>query len=112
MVAAVNLEAGMPTVEIALRRLELGLSDARMRHAAAVRLIHGCGSSGRGGAIHDGVHSHLARMKSQGKIREFVPGEEFSPFSQQARNALALCPELSRDRDFARENRGVTLVVL
>ena len=51
-------------------------------------------------------------MKSQGKIREFVPGEEFSPFSQQARNALALCPELSRDRDFARENRGVTLVVL
>ncbi|WP_308753902.1 Smr/MutS family protein [uncultured Anaerotruncus sp.] len=112
MVAAVNLEAGMPTVEVALRRLELGLSDARMRRASAVRLIHGYGSSGRGGAIRDGVHSCLARMKSQGKIREFVPGEEFSPFSQQARHALALCPELSHDRDFARENRGVTLVVL
>ena len=30
----------------------------------------------------------------------------------QTRHALALCPELSHDRDFARENRGVTLVVL
>lgn len=112
MVATVNLEAGMPTVEIALRRLDLSLNDARTRHTAAVRLIHGYGSSGRGGAIREGVHSHLAELKSAGRIREFVPGEEFSPFSAQARHALALCPELSHDRDYSRENRGVTLVVL
>lgn len=99
MVAAVNLEAGMPTVEIALRRLELGLSDARMRHAAAVRLIHGYGSSGRGGAIHDGVHSHLARMKSQGKIREFVPGGGIFPlFAAGAQCARALPGALPRPR--------------
>ncbi|MFR9188840.1 MAG: hypothetical protein ACLVL7_00180 [Anaerotruncus massiliensis (ex Togo et al. 2019)] len=108
MVAAVNLEAGMPTVEIALRRLELGL-DARMRHGPRA-LIHGYGSSGRGGAIHDGVHSHLARMSRRQRL-EFVPGRNF-PHFRSRRAMRSRSARSSPDRDFARENRGVTLVVL
>lgn len=43
-----NLEAGLPTVEQALERLERDLREARACGAKLVRIIHGYGSSGRG----------------------------------------------------------------
>ena len=106
----VNLEAGHPTTMQALVRMNQALSSART-NVGVLKLIHGYGSSGKGGAIRQAVLEQLQRQKAQGIIREFVPGEEFSPFSASGRKALALIPELSRDKDYARGNKGITLVL-
>ena len=45
----VNLEQGMPTADRAIRRLTYELAAARQMRYAAVKLIHGYGSSGTGG---------------------------------------------------------------
>ena len=111
-VVKINLESGMPTVETAKMKMSQALRSAKANRTQAVKLIHGYGSSGRGGAIKEEVRRQLASMKRSGAIKEFVKGEEFSPFEGCARHALDLCPELSRDRDYSRCNHGITIVIL
>lgn len=107
----VNLEEGRPTVEAARSRLSQAITSARACRRPCLKLIHGYGSSGRGGAIKQEVHRFLAQKQQAGVIRVFVPGEEFSPFYPAARRAVDLCPQLSRDRDYSRQNGGITIVV-
>ena len=48
-IRTINLEAGFPTTEEALRRLENEMAGALQDGIRLVRLIHGYGSSGKGG---------------------------------------------------------------
>ena len=90
----VNLEAGLPYVDQALK------------------IIHGYGSSGTGGRIRTESRKYLARLKGQGTIRDFLPGEKFSIFEEDTRRAFARCDDLRRDRDLDRHNNGVTFILL
>ncbi|RIK64261.1 MAG: hypothetical protein DCC65_14690 [Planctomycetota bacterium] len=47
----VVLKEGMPTAEEARRRLSEALDEARGRGMAALKLVHGYGSSGAGGRV-------------------------------------------------------------
>ena len=102
----------MPTVEQAIIRMDQAIRSAKSKGCEVLKLIHGYGSSGRGGAIRHEVQSALARHQRAGRIRAFVPGEEFSPFSNEARMAVDACPALAIDRDYTRSNHGITIVVL
>jgi len=108
----INIEQGMPTVEQAIIRMEQAIRSAKSKRCKALKLIHGYGSSGKGGAIRHGVQSALAAHKRAGRIKAFVPGEEFSPFFPEARAAIETCPELLRDKDYTRSNHGITIVII
>ena len=107
-----NIEQGMPTVEQARIRLDQAFRTARMQRCKAVKLIHGYGSSGKGGAIRREIHNILSAQKCAGKLKAFSPGEEFSPFYSDARTIIEKCPSLTRDRDYATTNHGITIVLL
>ncbi len=47
----VNLELGKPTVNAAIKRLTFELHHSRSLGCAALKIIHGYGSSGTGGRI-------------------------------------------------------------
>ena len=106
-----NLEHGMPTVDTALRWLESELDAARKMRRPALKLIHGYGSSGRGGKIRTACRKYLRREAEAGRVRLVIRGEDFSIFSEATRRSFILCGELRHDRDLDRENRGVTFVV-
>ena len=108
----INLEAGMPTVDMARTHLNMALRSAKANRVKVLKLIHGYGSSGKGGAIRADVLSQLAQKKRVGQIREFVRGEDFSPFDSGARAIVAACPLLARDPDYSRANHGITMVLL
>lgn len=108
----VNLEEGMPTVEIARSRLNNALQTAKMRGDKVVKVIHGYGSSGKGGAIKADVQKILAQKQRSGMIKAYVKGEDFSPFSEASRRITARFPDLTKDRDYSRGNDGITIVVL
>lgn len=108
----INLEAGMPTVEVARNRLIQGLQTARMMGCKSVKIIHGYGSTGKGGAIKRDVQTVLAQKQRSGAVRAFVKGEDFSPFSEESRRITAALPELKRDSDYDRGNDGITIVLL
>ena len=105
----VNLEAGMPTVDMARTHLNMTLRSAKANRVKVLKLIHGYGSSGKGGAIRADVLAQLAQKKRAGQIKEFVRGEDFSPFDSAIIDA---CPSLSRDIDYSRANHGITMVLL
>ena len=108
----INLEEGMPSSDEAILRMRTLLEAARVDRVGVAKLIHGYGSTGRGGRIRVAVLSELRFMKSRRLIRDYVPGEDFGPFSEAARDLVTRRPALARDRDYGRCNRGVTVVVL
>ena len=111
-VKELNLEQGMPTVDAAMGWLEAELAAARKMGRPALKLIHGYGSSGRGGKIRTACRKYLREQAAAGRVRLVIAGEEFSIFSEETRRSFALCGELRQDGDLDRENRGVTFVLL
>jgi hypothetical protein len=108
----INLEAGYPTANQALLRLEFELRQAREQGAREVKLIHGYGSSGVGGVLREAVQQHLRQLQEAGQIRDFVAGENWRTSNETAWKISRLMPEMKRDRDFNRGNRGITVVLL
>ena len=108
----INIEVGMPTVERARIRLEQELRSAKSRRVSAVKIIHGYGSTGKGGAIKRDVQVCLDEKKRAGQIKAFVPGERFSPFDADARQIVTACSPLTKDRDYTKSNHGITVVLL
>ncbi len=110
-VATLPLKEGMPTVEVALARLESEL--VRLRGSVAVvRIIHGYGSSGTGGRIRDAVRKRLASMKSARQILSFVPGELYARGTSPGRELLRRHPALRTSLTTDRQNPGITFVEL
>lgn len=107
-----NLEQGRPTVDQALGWLEAELNAARKMNTPLMKLIHGYGSSGKGGRIRTASRRYLEEAVVQGRIAAYLPGERFSIFDDIARRAMQQYPQLRQDRDLDRENRGVTFVFL
>jgi hypothetical protein len=108
----INLEIGYPAAADAIRHLTQQLALARRQHCGAVKIIHGYGSSGKGGRIRTECRRYLADLAGSGQIATFLPGETFSIFEETTRHAFLCCPALRDDRDLDGHNRGVTFVLL
>jgi len=108
----VNLKSDMPTANDAIRRITYNIKNAGAFGVTAIKLIHGYGSTGKGGAIRVEARKYLERQKQRGQIKDYIKGEDFSIFDEPTRNAFAICGELRRDCDIERHNNGITIVIL
>ena len=108
----INLEDGRPARNEALLRLGHELHKARLARASIAKIIHGYGSSGVGGVLRNVVWSELRQMKERGEIRAFCSGENWRISDEIAWDILKKCPELKKDADLGRVNRGITIVLL
>jgi hypothetical protein len=108
----VNLEQGLPTVEQALHRLQQEIITARLEKICVLTLIHGYGSSGKGGAIRRECRKTLEYLLSKGEIGTVIPGEDFSRRHGSVKQLLNRFPVLSRHPHLNNHNKGITLVVL
>ena len=112
LIKLVNLEDGMPSVEQARVRLNSELSIARKSSVKVLKIIHGYGSSGVGGDLRIGLQATLRQMAGRGEVRACIFGENWRKSDESAWALLKQFPELKEDRDLAKGNRGITLVVL
>lgn len=108
----INLEDGRPTRHEALLRLAHELLNARRSRVQVIKLIHGYGSSGVGGVLRTAVWSELRQLKERGQIRAFCNGEDWRISNEIAWDILKKFPELKKDSDLGRANKGITVVVL
>lgn len=111
MIWEVNLELGRPSADEALRRLEHELAAKRHLRAKAMKIIHGYGSSGKGGRIRTASRKYLRAAQEQGRIYAVLPGERLTIFDEEARRLMARCPALRDDCDRERYNCGVMFVI-
>lgn len=106
----INLEEGMPTVEEAMEMLKNKIKRCRQNKILCLYIIHGYGSSGKGGAIRQSVRKWLGSQLNGGKIKACVFGEEFNIVDETSRNLNERyegLEELTRIH-----NHGVTVIEL
>ncbi len=111
-VVIANLENGMPIVDQALERFLRRLSEASASGAKVLKVIHGYGSTGRGGKIRDAVRRELGRMLARGDVAAVVHGEEYSSATIAGRDLLSRFKELKATERPDSSNHGITLVEL
>ena len=111
-VLSTDQELGKPTVNAAIKRLTFELHHSRSLGCAALKIIHGYGSSGTGGRIRVEARSYLARLKGRGEIRDVIYGEDFSIFNPAVLEAFRRCDGLRKDPDRERHNNGITIILL
>ena len=112
LIRTVNIEDGMPTVEEARQRLERELNAARGQKVVALRVIHGYGSSGTGGALRVAIQKRLFELKQSGELREVIYGEDWRIGNEVAWKWLERYPEWKKDSDVGRGNKGISIVIL
>ncbi len=112
LIKVINLEEGKPTVERARLRMEHELHEARRAGFKAVKLIHGYGSSGAGGALRIELQKALRQAAESGAIRAFIAGEDWRVSDETTWELLKRFPEWKQDSDLGRNNRGISIVVL
>ncbi len=108
----INLEEGRPLLEAALKKMELGIIDSSRQGFVALTLIHGYGSSGRGGVIRTECRKMLDHMTASGAIAGYLAGEQFSSRYPPAKQWLRRFPSLANNSYLNRGNRGITVVFL
>lgn len=106
-----NIESGMPTIDEARQLLLAEIKSARQSGIHVMKIIHGYGSTGKGGALRGALRSSLIRRRKEGLVTRVIFGEKWSVFEDDARYAIERCPELRGDRDLNRSNQGITLVL-
>ena len=108
----INLEIGNPDVLHALERVMFEIRHSRKMGVKVLKIIHGYGSSGRGGKIRKRVRVCLEQLQHSKEIKAYISGEEFSIFNEAARDAIRVCDQLRKDDDLERSNNGVIYIVL
>jgi len=112
---------GPRSVDLGHRRLSAAESARRLEdeiaHSAAagdryLRIVHGHGSTGRGGAIRSSVRRELARLRSRKLVAGFIPGELLSGDTNEGRAFARKNPAARSWPDWNAGNEGVTIVAL
>lgn len=107
---SINIKEDLPTVDVALDRVKTALRQSKS--FKALKVIHGYGSSGTGGAIKNELHLLLSRMTMRDEISGWIPGEEFSGDFGETLSFLKTHPFLEKEPDHRKRNRGITIILL
>jgi len=112
MIHTFNVKADMPSLEEARRSVIAEIRLAKRKKARVLKVIHGWGSTGKGGTLCVGLRRSFKLRKKEGVIRDFIPGEDFSIFNKTVLDLLEAVPDLRGDPDLNATNEGVTLLWL
>ena len=107
-----NVEAGRPSLEEARRLVIEEIKRAKRERVGVLKVIHGYGSSGKGGALCVGLRKSFGLRKKEGVIKDFIAGEEYSIFNQRVLALLEAVPESRSDPDLNATNEGITVLRL
>ena len=102
----INVENGFTSDE-ALAYIKQVLSNSKK---TCICIIHGYGSSGKGGVIRQKVRDYLNTQLKNGKIKGVVNGEDFNVFNLKALELKNKHKEL--EQLFRVCNHGITVVEL
>ena len=105
-----NIKEGMPLVSEAMDFLKSSIERCRKNKFRCILVIHGYGSSGKGGAIRDKARQWLKAQERNGKIKSVTSGEDFSIFNFKSLELKNKDREL--DPLLRVCNHGVTVVEL
>jgi len=69
-----NIEAGFPSLDEARRSVIEEIRRAKREGVRVLKVIHGYGSSGKGGTLCHGLRKSFALRKKEGVIKDYFAG--------------------------------------
>lgn len=105
-----DIKSRMPSVIEALQELETIIKLTKNQEKV-IKIIHGYGSSGKGGAIKNQVRLLLKQKQEQRKILAYIPGEAIGMmlgYDEMIRNYRHL---IDMDEDYHQCNDGITYII-
>ena len=112
VILELNIKRDWPTVEVATERLRNEVVRAKQTGVKIIKIIHGYGSTGKGGILREELRDQLAAMQKSGSVKQVLYGESFNMFERAAADLTGKYPELLKDRDYNRRNQGITIVAI
>lgn len=106
----INLEEGMPTVDESMSYLKMSITLCKQNKIGCLAVIHGYGSSGKGGAIRAKARQWLNAQVRNGTIKAVINGEDFDIFNFKALDKdtkTAVSPESRFLMNFFHTRRSV-----
>ena len=113
MYKEINLELNKPTIDMAIKNLTSAIN--RSNKGDCLLLIHGYGSTGKGGDIKNSVLDLLSKLLKEKKISKIFSGVDFSMTTGKGYNydAILLRNKYSELNKYAyQRNRGITVIVI
>lgn len=110
MCTEVNIKEGMPVVYEALKSLEGYIKIKKSYGYRCLIVIHGYGSTGKGGAICKQVRSWLKAQERNKKLKSVIFGEDFDIYNEKSISLNSRYKEL--EKYFCQCNHGVTIIEL
>lgn len=107
-----NIKNDMPTVEIALKRVDACIQEARYQRLKVIKIVHGYGSTGVGGEIKIALHQHLKQKQNTNKIKAYIPGDAFSDLFGFDQIISKYNHLIAGDNDMRVGNKGITFMIL
>ena len=104
----INLEEGMPTVDEAMSYLKMSVTLCKQNKISCLAVVHGYGSSGKGGAIRAKARQWLNAQERNGMIKVVINGEDFDVINFKALELKNKYKELERLLKVC--NHGMTVV--
>jgi len=108
----INLEIGRPFVDAALAKLLHNIETASEEGVRIFTVIHGYGSSGKGGRIRIECRKTLDHLVREKIIKSYITGEEFTHRHGPAKEALRRFPGLTKNVHLNKRNPGITIVIV
>lgn len=108
----IDIKEGMPPVDVAIFNLDREIELGKLSGIKVIKVIHGYGSHGKGGAIKVEARAYLKKQKKAGKIKNYIGGEGWSTYKVKELDLLEIAPELLLNLDGESFNPGMTIVLL
>lgn len=110
MLKFVNLKENECTVDYALAIIEIEIESAKREGIVAIKVLHGYGSHGKGGAIAVALRHQLGIWKRSGFIVDFFGGDKWNLFDKSTQAILSCDKSIYNDEDMGKANPGITIV--
>jgi len=108
----IDIKSERQTVAEALAQFQIEAESYKMGGYKVMKVIHGYGSHGVGGAIKPEFLKLCKRLKGQNKIYDYVCCENWTPTNVVRKMAINYCADLLADKDLYLLNPGCTIIIL
>ena len=112
MLKFIDLKKENCSVEYALAVVEIEIESCAREGVVAIKVLHGYGSHGKGGAILVELRKALSLWKRQKNIKDFFGGDKWEVFNPQTFEILQRDKSIYGDADLGNANPGITIIEL
>ena len=110
MLRLIDLKDDIYSVDYALAIVEIEIEGAKKEGLTAVKVLHGYGSHGRGGAIMLALRRQLRIWKKEGFIKNYFGGDKWDLFDEDSKQILLKDKSIVGDSDLGIANPGITII--